>query len=74
MTRKEISNVVPGVAIATALMPPLCTAGFALANGHLQYFGGALFLFAINSVFIALATEARDQASYEADTVRLALI
>lgn len=56
LTRKEISNVVPGVAIATALMPPLCTAGFALANGHLQYFGGALFLFAINSVFIALAT------------------
>lgn len=56
ITRKEKSNVIPGVAIATALMPPLCTAGFGLASGQLQYFLGALYLFFINSVFIALAT------------------
>jgi len=49
-------NVIPGVAIATALMPPLCTAGFGLATGHLLYFLGAFYLFFINSVFIALAT------------------
>ena len=55
MTRKEKSNIVPGVAIATALMPPLCTAGFGLAHGNWSYFGGALFLFAINSVFIAFS-------------------
>jgi uncharacterized hydrophobic protein (TIGR00271 family) len=48
-------NTVAGVAIATALMPPLCTAGFGLATGQLNYFGGALFLFTINSIFIALA-------------------
>ena len=48
-------NTVAGVAIATALMPPLCTAGFGLATGNLNYFGGALFLFSINSTFIALA-------------------
>lgn len=56
ITRKEKSNVIPGVAIATALMPPLCTAGFGLASGQLPYFLGALYLFFINSVFIALAT------------------
>lgn len=55
-TRKNISNVVPGVAIATALMPPLCTAGFGLASGNLSYFFGAFYLFFINSVFISLAT------------------
>lgn len=55
-TRKSISNVVPGVAIATALMPPLCTAGFGIAQGNWAYFGGAFFLYSINSVFIALAT------------------
>ena len=49
-------NVIPGVAIATALMPPLCTAGFGLATGHFLYFLGAFYLFFINTVFIALAT------------------
>ncbi|ULQ55645.1 TIGR00341 family protein [Flavihumibacter rivuli] len=55
-TRKEKSNVIPGVAIATALMPPLCTAGYGLANGEWKYLMGALYLFFINSVFISLAT------------------
>jgi uncharacterized hydrophobic protein (TIGR00271 family) len=55
-TRKEKSNVIPGVAIATALMPPLCTAGFGLATGKWFYFFGALYLFFINSLFICLAT------------------
>ncbi len=55
-TRKSMSNVIPGVAIATALMPPLCTAGFGIAQGNWSYFGGAFFLYTINSVFIALAT------------------
>ena len=49
-------NVIPGVAIATALMTPLCTAGFGLATGNLNYFLGAFYLFYINSVFICLAT------------------
>ena len=48
-------NVIPGVAIATALMPPLCTAGYGLANGHFEYFFGALYLFAINTVFIGIS-------------------
>ena len=55
-SRKEKSNVIPGVAIATALMPPLCTAGYGLANGEWNYFFGALYLFLINSVLIAAAT------------------
>lgn len=55
-TRREKSNVIPGVAIATALMPPLCTAGFGIATGKLYYFLGAAYLFFINSVFICLAT------------------
>ena len=55
-TRKEKSNVIPGVAIATALMPPLCTAGFGLATGRWVYFIGAMYLFFINSLFICLAT------------------
>jgi uncharacterized hydrophobic protein (TIGR00271 family) len=55
-TRRKPSNIVPGVAIATALMPPLCTAGYGLANGRLAYVSGALFLFSINAVFIALST------------------
>jgi uncharacterized hydrophobic protein (TIGR00271 family) len=55
-TRKEKGNVLAGVAIATALMPPLCTAGFGLAMGHWYYFFGALYLFFINSLFICLAT------------------
>ncbi len=50
------STVIPGVAIATALIPPLCTAGFGLATGQLRFFAGAFYLFFINSVFIALAT------------------
>lgn len=49
-------NVIPGVAIATALMPPLCTAGFGLASGNFSYFVGAFYLYMINSVFIAFAT------------------
>jgi len=49
-------NTIAGVAIATALMPPLCTAGFGLATGKMTYFGGAMFLFTINSIFIAFAT------------------
>lgn len=49
-------NVIPGVAIATALMPPLCTMGFGIATGSWQYMFGALYLFTINTIFIALAT------------------
>ena len=58
-TRQDrTSTVIPGVAIATALMPPLCTAGFGIATGQLRFFLGAFYLFFINSVFIALATYA----------------
>ena len=53
---KGKGNVIPGVAIATALMPPLCTAGYGLATGHLLYFLGAFYLFFINTVFISFAT------------------
>lgn len=56
VTRKEKSNVIPGVAIATALMPPLCTAGFGLASGNLLFFAGAIYLFFINSLFICIST------------------
>ena len=56
LSRKEKGTVFSGVAIATALMPPLCTAGFGLANGNLVYFIGALYLFTINCIFIILAT------------------
>jgi len=49
-------NVVPGVAIATALMPPLCTMGYGISHLNFQYIIGAFYLFMINSVFIALAT------------------
>ncbi|MBL0128292.1 MAG: TIGR00341 family protein [Flavobacteriales bacterium] len=52
---KERGNVVPGVAIATALMPPLCTAGFGLAHLNWPFFFGAMYLFIINSVFISIA-------------------
>lgn len=55
-TRRIKSNLIPGVAIATALMPPLCTAGYGLAVGNLAYFFGAFYLFSINCVFIAIAT------------------
>lgn len=53
---KVKGNVIPGVAIATALMPPLCTVGYGLATWQMNYFFGALYLFFINSVFIACAT------------------
>ncbi|MBN2814940.1 MAG: DUF389 domain-containing protein [Bacteroidales bacterium] len=49
-------NVIPGVAIATALMPPLCTAGYGLATAQFSYFFGAIYLFTINTVFIAIAS------------------
>ena len=51
-----IASVIFGVAIATALMPPLCTAGYGLAIGNFDYFFGAMYLFIINTIFIALAT------------------
>jgi len=51
-----IASVIFGVAIATALMPPLCTAGYGLAKGNFTYFFGAMYLFTINTIFIALAT------------------
>ncbi|WP_338359123.1 DUF389 domain-containing protein [Yeosuana marina] len=54
--RGTIASVIFGVAIATALMPPLCTAGYGLAKGNWQYFGGAMYLFTINTIFIGLAT------------------
>lgn len=55
VTRREKSNVIPGVAIATALMPPLCTAGYGLASFNWHFFLGAFYLFFINCVFIALS-------------------
>jgi len=54
--RTKQTNTIAGVAIATALMPPLCTAGYGLATWNLSYFFGAMFLFTINAIFIALAT------------------
>lgn len=56
ITRKDKSNAVPGVAIATALMPPLCVAGFGLANGKWDFFQNAFYLFFLNSFFIAITT------------------
>mgnify|MGYP002079114643 CR=1 FL=1 len=56
ISSKQKGNVIPGVAIATALMPPLCTAGYGLATWQLTYFLGAFYLFTINTVFIAIAT------------------
>jgi len=55
-SRNKVSNVIPGVAIATALMPPLCTAGYGIANLNLDFFLGAFYLFIINSVYIALTS------------------
>lgn len=55
-SRKERGTVLSGVAIATALMPPLCTAGYGLAHLDMHYFMGAMYLFTINGVFITLAT------------------
>jgi uncharacterized hydrophobic protein (TIGR00271 family) len=56
VTRVEKGNPIPGVAIATALMPPLCTAGYGLAMGNIRFFLGAFFLYSINCVFICIAT------------------
>ena len=56
LTCKSKGQVIPGVAIATALMPPLCTAGYGLATAQWSYFFGAFYLFFINTVFIATAT------------------
>lgn len=56
LTRVEKGNPIPGVAIATALMPPLCTAGYGLAMGNYSYFFGAFYLYSINCFFICIAT------------------
>ena len=56
LTTRSKGQVIPGVAIATALMPPLCTAGYGLATAQWSYFLGAFYLFFINTVFIALST------------------
>ncbi|MBQ6381489.1 MAG: DUF389 domain-containing protein [Clostridia bacterium] len=56
-TRKSVfNNIIPGVAIATALMPPLCTCGYSIANGQWKMLGGAAYLFIINAYFIFLAS------------------
>ena len=55
-TKQDNSTVVPGVAIATALMPPLCVTGYGLATGNWNYTFGAFYLFILNSLFICLAT------------------
>ncbi|MHB9056710.1 MAG: TIGR00341 family protein [Paludibacteraceae bacterium] len=56
ISSKQKGNVIPGVAIATALMPPLCTAGYGLATGQFYFFFGAFYLFTINTVFIAISS------------------
>lgn len=56
LTRAEKGNPIPGVAIATALMPPLCTAGYGLAIGNFTYFFGAFYLYSINCFFICIST------------------
>lgn len=74
--RKEKGTVLSGVAIATALMPPLCTAGYGLAKGNWHFLAGATFLFLINCVFIILATYVMvkyfhfKEAEYLDDSVR----
>lgn len=55
-SRKQVTNAIPGVAIATALMPPICAAGFGLASKKWDVFGGAFYLFCINAIFIAFST------------------
>ncbi|MGN0621147.1 MAG: DUF389 domain-containing protein [Porcipelethomonas sp.] len=55
-TRKEKTNVIPGVAIATALMPPLCTAGYGIGTGQPDFFVGAIHLFFVNTLFIAITS------------------
>lgn len=61
ISSKLKGNVIPGVAIATALMPPLCTAGYGLATFQLNYFFGAFYLFTINTVFIAISSVVASQ-------------
>lgn len=56
LTRVEKGNPIPGVAIATALMPPLCTAGYGLAIGNFSFFFGAFYLYTINCFFICIST------------------
>jgi uncharacterized hydrophobic protein (TIGR00271 family) len=56
VTRTEKGNPIPGVAIATALMPPLCTAGYGIATGQWTFFLGAFYLYCINCTFIGIAT------------------
>lgn len=56
ISRQQQTNAIPGVAIATALMPPLCTAGFGIGTNNWDYFFGAIYLFFINAVFISMAT------------------
>ena len=56
LTRKEKSNVIPGVAIATALMPPVCTAAYGFVHGNMSYFLGASYLFLLNCIYIALSS------------------
>lgn len=56
ITRVEKGNPIPGVAIATALMPPLCTAGYGLATANFKFFLGALYLYSINCIFICIST------------------
>jgi uncharacterized hydrophobic protein (TIGR00271 family) len=61
ISSRQKGNVIPGVAIATALMPPLCTAGYGLATAQFEFFFGALYLFTINTVFIAISAVAISQ-------------
>jgi uncharacterized hydrophobic protein (TIGR00271 family) len=61
ISSKHKGNVIPGVAIATALMPPLCTASYGLASGQFGYFFGAFYLLTINTVFIAISSVAASQ-------------
>lgn len=56
ISSKQKGNVIPGVAIATALMPPLCTAGYGIATAQFKFFFGAFYLFTINTIFIAIAS------------------
>lgn len=61
ISSKLKGNVIPGVAIATALMPPLCTAGYGLATGQFGFFFGAFYLFTINTVFIGISSVVMSQ-------------
>ncbi len=61
ISSKQKGNVIPGVAIATALMPPLCTAGYGLATAQFSYFFGAIYLFTINAVFIGISAVVMSQ-------------